>query len=79
MNHSLFFAFGGICMIVIGYRHLTDPDFARRLLVKRNFRRDWEPSPEAERIGVAIIRFILGPILMVLGMAFLFGFIPRHK
>jgi hypothetical protein len=66
-------------MIAIGYRHLTNPDFARRLLVKRNFRRDWEPSPKAERIGVAIIRFILGPILIVLGLAFLFGFFPRHR
>jgi hypothetical protein len=56
--------------------HLLSPKFARKLLVRRNFRRDWEPSPEAERIGVALIRFILGPILVIFGLAFLFRFLP---
>lgn len=66
-------------MVILGLFHLLSPTFARKLLVGRNFLRDWEPGPSAERIGIALIRFIIGPTLIILGLAFLFQFLPITK
>lgn len=63
-------------MLIAGFGYLLNPEFARQLLVKRNFGGEWEPSPSAERIGVAFVRFVIGPMLIICGFVFLFRFIP---
>jgi hypothetical protein len=76
VTSTIFYVSCGISIIILGFGHLLNPEFARKLLVRRNFGREWEPSPGAERIGLTIIRFILGPILITVGFALLFKFIP---
>jgi hypothetical protein len=77
MSHTIFYSLGGIAMIVIGFGHLLSPEFGRKLLVGRSIvSGEWKMSPTAERIGVAVIRFVIGPVLIVLGCALLFRFIP---
>jgi hypothetical protein len=77
ISQTIFYVLGGIGMIAIGFGHLLNPEFARQLLVGRGFPvGEWKISPAAERMGVAIVRFVIGPALIILGCAFLFRFIP---
>lgn len=72
MKNELFYILGGIGIAIIGYCHVVNQEFARKLLVGRGILKPWNPSPTAERIGLIVIRFIVGPTLILVGTALIF-------
>ncbi len=59
---------GGFGFIGTGIWHLLSKEFARKFLYARAFG-SWRPfeSKKIEEIGIALIRFVLGPVLIIVG------------
>ncbi len=68
MESQTFYVLGGVAIVGIGMANLLSEEFARKLFY-RHAAGSWGPSKSEtfERIGVGIIRFILGHALIVVG------------
>jgi hypothetical protein len=68
MASPTFYILGGVAMIGLGVANLASVEFARKLFY-RHGAGSWGPtrSETVEKIGVAGIRFVLGPVLIVVG------------
>ncbi|AOW14370.1 hypothetical protein LPB72_03510 [Hydrogenophaga crassostreae] len=68
MASPTFIVVSGVAIIGIGMANLLSEEFARKLFY-RHGAGSWGPtkSETVEKVGVALIRFVLGPALIVAG------------
>ena len=68
MTSPSFLILGGVAMIGTGLAHLLSENFARELLYRYAFgRREPFKSEAVEKFFIRINRFVIGPVLIVLG------------
>jgi hypothetical protein len=68
MTSPALYILGGVAIIGTGMANLLSEAFARKLFY-RHAAGSWGPSKSEtfEKVGVGIIRFVLGPALIVVG------------
>ena len=68
MASQTFTRLSGVAIVGIGMANRLSDDFARKLFY-RHAAGSWGPtkSEKVEKVGVGLIRFVLGPALIVVG------------
>ncbi len=68
MGNQTFMLIGGLIIAALGFTYITNISFARTFFYHRKFGiRNILTYLLSESAGVSIIRFVLGPILLITG------------